>query len=844
MQRIITHYSRWILSRPILVILFFVALTSVAAVYLPQFRLDASSETLLLENDQSLKYYRSIKARYGSDDFLVLTYQPQQALFSRETLDKLEVMAEELAAVNGISQVISILDAPLLHSPRVNIQELQGNIRTLKDADVDLAQAKQELTNSPLFSDLVVSRDGQITTMMLTLKREDSFVSLQKERGQLKQALFERGKLSGELQARLTEINTAYAEAKSTIQLRDKATVAQVRAVVAEHQNEAEMFLGGVPMITADSMEYVKSDIRTFGVGVLLFIVLILAVAFKRLQWVILPIITCAGTCVIMVGLLGFLNWPVTVVSSNFISLMLIITLSLTIHLIVRYQEFHAANPDAPQREIVLDMVKGKTVPCIFTATTTMVAFMSLVVSDIRPIMDFGWMMTIGVFVALFCALTLFPALLMLFKPGAPVNLNNVTEKVTSGFAWAIEKKTKLLVITFSVGLIVSLTGISQLTVENRFIDYFKKSTEIYQGMELIDKHFGGTTPLDIVLTPPASFFVKPEVQEQQFDDDMLAELGLSADDLADLEEENDTQGGIASTSYWFNAEGLLKVKAIHDYVDALPESGKVLSIATTRELIAGLEPRMVEDNFQLSILYNKLPEEIRKVLVAPYMTDDGNEVRISVRMFESFPDLQRGELLQRIQNDLENKLALKPEQIGLTGMLILYNNMLQSLFDSQILTIGVVFMAIMLMFVLLFRNALLAFIAVVPNMAAAGIILGFMGWTGIPLDLMTITIAAICIGIAVDNSIHYVCRFNDEFAKVKDYRQAIRNSHVNVGRAMYYTSAAIAIGFSILALSNFIPTVYFGLLTSLAMIIALVANLTMLPIFLIWLKPHGKVAK
>jgi hypothetical protein len=184
--------------------------------------------------------------------------------------------------------------------------------------------------------------------------------------------------------------------------------------------------------------------------------------------------------------------------------------------------------------------------------------------------------------------------------------------------------------------------------------------------------------------------------------------------------------------------------------------------------------------------------------------------------------------------------MGLQNEQVHLTGMLVLYNNMLQSLFHSQIQTVGVVFLAIMLMFVVSFRSFMLAVIAIIPNLVAAILVLGLMGWMKIPLDIMTITIAAIVIGIAVDDAIHYVHRFKKEFRSDCSYWTSVKRCHESIGLAMYYTSIIITLGFTILALSNFKPTIYFGLLTGFSMLVAMIANLTLLPILIVWLKPMG----
>ena len=586
-------------------------------------------------------------------------------------------------------------------------------------------------------------------------------------------------------------------------------------------------------MIAADSLDYIQNDLKTFGIGVIIFIIMILAAAFRKPRWVILPMITCFMSGIIMIGLLGLLDWRVTVVSSNFISLMLIINLSLTIHLIVRYRELHAKGFSNDQRALVLEMVRSKFLPSFYTAITTIIAFASLLISNIRPVIDFGWMMVMGVFIAFILTFVFFPAVLMFFKPGKADKLNDITGYITRHLALIINQYSKTVIALFALISIISIFGISMLTVENRFIDYYKKDTEIYQGMELIDKKLGGTTPMDIVIDAPASFFLP--ATEPDYEEPVGDEMDM------EFEDENEESGGITSTSYWFKLSMVEKIQQIHNYLESLPETGKVLSIYTSLSMLEKLKDTQDLDNFFLSIMYKRLPEDIKQALFTPYMTEDGNQLRFSVRIFESDKNLQRNELIKKTRNQLINQFGLEPNQVHLTGMAILYNNMLQSLFRSQILTIGVVFIAILLMFVILFQSLYLAVIASIPNIIPATMMLGIMGISGIPLDIMTITIAAVCIGISVDDTIHYVHRFKEEFQSDQNYRETIVRCHSSIGRAMYFTSVTITLGFSILALSNFIPIIYFGLLTGFAMMIALLANLTLLPVLIATLKPDIK---
>jgi len=491
----------------------------------------------------------------------------------------------------------------------------------------------------------------------------------------------------------------------------------------------------------------------------------------------------------------------------------------------------HGQRPEADQFTLVSETVRRIVKPCFYTALTTIVAFGSLLASGIRPVIDFGWMMSIGIVVAFVYSFTLFPAALMLLQPGKPRSRDDLTAAITRFFARLIRRHANKTLLVFSLLALIGIAGTTRLTVENRFIDYYRKSTEIYQGMELIDRELGGTTPLEVIIDAP---IIELTVDDDDYEDEFV-------DIYAD---ETDAEAGITSRSYWFNSWQLENIAKIHDYLDGLPETGKVVSLASVSRILEQLDPGVLQDNFELSIIYEQLDPEIKNVLFAPYLSEDGNQLRFSVRVFESDPLLQRNKLLEKIRRDLVDESGLDDEQVNLTGMMVLYNNMLQSLYQSQMLTIGVVFLAIMTMFLVLFRSIRIAVTAIIPNLLSATLVLGLMGWFAIPLDLMTITIAAITVGVGVDDTIHYVYRFRHEFAVDGDYWAAIDRCHRSIGRAIYYTSVTIMLGFSILVLSKFVPTIYFGILTSLAMLVALVANMTLLPLLIVAFRTAGVARK
>lgn len=813
---LISLYERAVIHRPLIVGVLIALLAAASAYYARDFRLDASADSLVLENDRDLAYYREIRARYGSDDFLIVTYTPQDELFSQPVLDALGRLQEELKALSGVAGVTSILNVPLIDSPRVTLAQLQRDVPTLSDPEVDHDLARREFLTSPLYSDLLLSGDGRTTALLVTLARDERYHALLERRNALREKRLNGG-LSEAQAAELARVSETFEAHKAAQQSEQAGLIASVRSILDGYRGGARIHLGGVPMIAVDMIDFVRDDIRAFGAGVGVLLLLLLAAIFRRARWVLVPAAICATTALAVFGFLGAVGWQVTVVSSNFISLVLILTLSLIVHLVVRQLELHAERPDADQHALLRETVRSKFAPSLFTVLTTMVSFASLVVSGIRPVIDFGWMMVCGMGIAFLLVFVMYPAALAPLGSGEPVFGNrDVTARITGGFARVVGRYRGAAWLVYAVIVALAVAGIARLGVENRFIDYFKESTEIHQGMLLIDRKLGGTTPLDVVLDPPAWYFEERE------------EFGTVAG------------GGISANSYWFNSFALEELEPIHEYLESLPETGKVLSIVTTMDMLTQINGGRPLDNFTLSVMYERLPPDIKETLFEPYVAGDGNQVRFAIRVIDSAENLDRDALLAKIRRDLVEKFGLEPAQVHLSGMLVLYNNVLQSLFRSQILSLGVVFAAIAAMLLLLFRSLKVAVLGVMPTMVAATAVLGLMGWLGIPLDIMTITIAAITIGIGVHDTIHYTHRFREEVSKDGDGWAAVRRSHETVGRAVYYTTVTVTLGFSILVLSNFVPTVYFGLLTCAAMVLALIANLTLLPLLLVRFRAFG----
>jgi len=844
--RVWQAYEAAVLGRPGVVLVALLALVAALASQAGNFRLDASADSLLLENDDDLRYYRSLVRRYGSDDFVAVTITPGGDLFAAPALARLDALQQDLAALPGIRQVLSLLDVPLLDSPRISLSDLSKEKRTLRTPGVDAQMARREFQSSPLYRNLLLSDDGGTTMMLAYLETDETLENLLAERERLRLLKQRRGLDAGEARQLADTARVFRARQAEQVQQR-RATIAAVRGVMERHRERAELSLGGVPMIIADMIAMIENDLVVFGGAVAAFLVLMLAVIFRSPRWVALPMMCCLLSALAMVGLLGLLDWRVTVISSNFVALILIIAMSMTIHLTVRFRELQAARPAEEVRQLLKETVRFMFRPCIYTSLTTIVAFVSLLASGIRPVIDFGWLMTLGIVFAFFLIFTLFPSFLMVLKKGASRAENDFTTRLTGALARLTRRRHRVIAVVGVAAALASAFGIGQLEVENRFIDYFRDDTEIHRGMLLIDRKLGGTTPLDIVLKAdgaPSAPIAAPTATEAAPSAPIAAPTATtgdsadSGDDFAldDYLEDDDEQ---PPQNYWLSPRKLGEIRQIHDYLDAQPETGKVMSLATLARLAEMLKDGQPLDDFETALIGKLLPGDVKNILYTPYISADGNEVRFNARIIDSNKDLSRADFLNKIQSGMED-LGYDADRFRLTGMLVLYNNMLQSLYESQILTIGTVFLAILAMFAVLFRSWLLAAIAIFPNLLAAALVLGFMGYRGIPLDMMTITIAAISVGIAVDNTIHYIIRFKREFPKDRDYFAAVERCHGSIGKAVYYTSVTIVCGFSILALSNFIPTIYFGLLIGLAMLAALAASLTLLPSLLILFKPLG----
>ncbi len=814
-------YKKLVIDFPKVTLIFLAILIGFSLYHSKNFNLDASSDALLLEGDPDLKYLREVNETYGSKDFLVLTYTPVSSFAEKETILNLQLLKSKIEKLTWVDSVITVIDVPLLKSTDEGLMERLKNYKTLSYPEIDRKRGFEEIINSPIYKNYVISEDGKTSGIVVYLKKDERLAEYIKVKDKYYNQSIETG-LSKQEKINYKKFLNEYEEYKNLYNIRNHQNITEIRDVISKYGENAKIHLGGIPMIADDMMSYIKSDIVVFGIGVFIFIILTLWFIFRNFKWVVMPLLGCATSVIIMIGLLGLIGWKVTVISSNFIALMLILNMAMNIHVTVRFLQLKKEFPQLTKNEAVFEASKKMMLPILYTVLTTICAFLSLVFSGIKPIIDFGWMMTLGLIVSLLVTFLLLPSLLNLFSSNDEIDVKDTEKSFITSSLGSFTKNYKILIFGSTLLVILfSIVGIFKLEVENSFINYFDKKTEIYKGMKKIDDDLGGTTPLNIILKFPVK---KKEIKEEN-------------DEFDEWEEENEADEDKAK--YWFTRDKMNKIIKVHDYLDSLPEIGKVLSFGSILRVAEDLNNKELQ-SLEIAVLYSKIPEAIKKEIVTPYISVDKDEARISLRIKDSLENLRRNDLINKINSDLNTKLGLDREEYKLAGVLILFNNLLQSLFKSQILTLGIVMLGIFLMFLVLFRNIVLAFIGVVPNFIAAFFILGIIGLLGIPLDMMTITIAAITIGIAVDNSIHYIYRFKEEFKKINNYNKTLDRCHSTVGIAILNTSITIVFGFSILVLSNFIPTIYFGVFTGIAMLLAMISVLTLLPKLLLVYKPFG----
>ena len=798
-------YLKFIISSSKLVIFSLLVVLAISTNGINNFKLDASSDALVIEGDASLKKFREAEKEFGGSDFLIVVIEPHDEIFSNTTIETIKSLELKIESIAGIESVLSLVDAPVFFQPKVPLVEVSDNLKDLDDPSIDLALARDEFLDNPIYRDLIISADGKTTAMQVNLLSNDLYDSYIEERYDL---------LDKNDTTRLDELNKKISDLNDDISQNNALIIEEIREVLNEYSYMGSLYLGGPSMIATDMMTFIKDDLVVFGLGVALVFAIMLYLFFGNTWFVLLPLINSFFATYFTAAFLGAMDWKISVVSSNFIALLLILTISLTVHVLVKFNELKEEFNDRTDR--IKNAIRQIIVPCFFAAFTTGIAFISLLVGELKPVIEFGKMMSVGILIAFICTFTFIPAALSLIKNTKTKDVLKL-HRITSILYKYTVKNTKLIFLISFISISAFIYGAFKLEVENKFIDYFDDTTEIYQGMLKIDKDLGGTATLDIIIKEPKEDLII----NNSVDDDIFL------DDL--FEDENSQASG-----YWWNIYSLSKLEEIHDYLDEKDEIGKVLSVASGLKLARKINDDQDLNDLELALLRSVLPEDIKDTLLYSYINKDDSVVRISTRVVETSDGLNRNNLIAEIKNDLKNEFKLDDDQITITGLAVLYNNMLQSLFSAQIGSILIVFSVIGLMFLAIFKTFKAMIIGLIPNIFVAMSVLGVLGLLGLPLDIMTITVAAISVGMAVDNTIHYMYRYKKEVKNTKDALTAINFTHINIGRALFYTAATISVGFSILSLSNFFPTVLFGLFTSMALIISFVSSLTLLPNLLV----------
>lgn len=817
--------ARMLVSAPKLSLALALILCAFLCAFVPKLAIDASTQTLLLENDKDLELWRDITKRYKIPNTLVIAYTPNSDLLSESSISTLAALSKDLAQIKGVKSVFSMLDAPLLLSSGLKFSDLLGTIPTLKDSNASKEAIKAEFLSSPFYKNSLVSSDFKTTALLLTLEPNPGYNEFIASITALENTL-KNAQNNATAKTLLKEQRTAFKAYRDELRIAEHEQITQIRQVIAKynqnsqsripHQaSSSQLFLGGINMIADDMIAFVRSDLVTYGLATLLLCSLCLFVYYLQLRYVFLAIFICLVCVGVASGLFGLLGFEITVISSNYIALQLIITLSVVIHLINSYREFFRKKSSFSQKAIVYLALKERMSPCFFAIFTTIIGFISLVFSDIRPIISLGLMMSASITLSLIFSFWLFGSIMSLLSKKS---VNTAFERyfsLTSLCAKiALNLRARKVVFAISaLGLCVGLWGISKLSVENSFIGYFKENTDIYKGMELIDNKLGGTVPLDIIISFKKD---KKEPRNSSLDDEFADEFASSD-----------------AAQYWFNERRMSVLKSVNEYLKNKEFIGSVNSLADLLEVGKELNEGRELDALALALIYSSLSGERRELILTPFVSIENDELHFSVRTLDSDPRLKRAEFLRTLQNEL-NELVGENAQVKISGAMKLYTNMLDSLFSSQINSLGFVLLAFFATFWLIFASLRLAIIAICINILPLICVLGAMGLAGLSLDIMSITIGSISLGIGVDSAIHYIYRYKRELAHFKDSKKAIIASHASIGYVLYYTSFAVFIGFGVMISSNFWPTIYFGALTDLVMFFMLASSLILLPSLLL----------
>ncbi|MBB3047800.1 hypothetical protein FHR99_002066 [Litorivivens lipolytica] len=757
------------------------------------FEINASAETLISDNNRDYLESRKINQRFAPEEFLLVVYEPRNhALFSEKSFADIRELTEKLSALERVETVRSILNVPLLSELDALAGEVNPEDYTQNRLQLPAERLSDIFRNHPIYEGLIVDREQTASAIQLLYRQNPKLEALESRITTLKlKALDET--LSYEETLELEKLVRQAEPLRSELREQRHREVEHILEIIEPYRSEAELYLGGVQVLGYELISIIKRDLALFGSAIAVVICLVLALLFRSVRWVLIPVVCCASSVALTLGLFGLLGLKATVISSSFVALQLILTLAIVIHLIVQYRESLRKLPDASQYEVVLDSVRRKIAPCLFAAATTSIGFGSLLLSGIQPVISFGWMMVVAMAVSTLCSLLLVPAInLILPRRQAPERNSFFREFIGGCHHLATQKKAAVYPGSALLALAVG-AGVMQLSVENSFINYFADDTRIHRELSYVDQKFGGSTPLDIIYRIP-----------------------------------RDEQAEIPTLS----AETVQRLQRIQHQLEQHEAVGTTLSVVNFTELAKQINQGKPLTEYELTAVYWSLDKSVRRDLLGAFFAPDAQELRISTRIKDSTKNLNRKQLLTDIREDLKQQ-NIPEKDVKLTNLFVLYQGLLEQLFSSQILTLGAVFAVLGVAFALIFRSLKLALIALVPNSFTALFVLGSMGWLNVPLDFMTITIAAIAVGIAVDDTIHYIHRFLEERERGGDATEICDRTHHAVGYALLYTSLIVIFGFALLAFSDFTPSIMFGAFTGLAMGIAMLTDLTLLPALL-----------
>ncbi len=777
---------------PYLICVIFIFLISALAWQAKYFEIDASADTLLVDNNKHYILSQLADQRYGSEEFILIAFKPNNtALFSASNLNTLVDIADKIEQLPRVKQVNSIANMPIF-SAADNVSADVANL-TWEKQKFDKQTLSLSLKKHPLYEGLLINQAQTALSLQVVFNSQADIEAVNNDIIAIKQHLLNRDLTKRELNS-LAQLKKQQQNLNKQLEQTRINEIEKIRTILAPYKKVGSFYLGGNNLLSYELIQIIQSDLVLFGSLIFIVIIMLLWFLFRQLSWVLLPIVCCATSVVMTVGLLAALNFKVTVISANVFALQIILSLAMIIHLIVHYQELVLKHSHWSHQQLVLATIKEKIKPCFYAGLTTTIGFGSLIFSGVQPVISFGWMMVVAMLVSFIVSLVFFPALLLaIFNKQAFVKQHKKIENGMSATASFVKARPKSIIFTSLLLTLVGILGCFNLSAENSFLNYFSESTDVRKELSFIDQEFGGSTPFDLLLDIP--------------DEQIKSGLVISASTVQ-------------------------TITAIQNMLAKQQAIGAITSIADFTKIAQVVNAKPLTE-YELTALYKSLDTELQQALFGAYFSEKKQQIRISMRVQDSTQDLNRADLLAKIHQELAN-IGIPKQQYTLTGLFILYQDVLSRLVDSQVLTILIVYAAMAVTLMIIFSSIKVAWIALVPNIITTSVIMGILGIFAIPLDLMTITIAAVAMGISMDDTIHYIHRYLAELKREPNNEKAwVKRTNLSVGYALIYTTTVIVIGFGSLVFSNFVPSMLFGLLTSIAMVVALLTDITTLPVLL-----------